>query len=73
MIDLNPTRRIGRTAILVAGVLLALSSAAFATEQAQERREGRAVNQDAKQEARENKRDCRETNEKSNAEDSWRC
>ena len=53
MIDSNPTLHISRTAALIAGVLLALSGAAFATEQAQQRREGRDANQDGRQEKRD--------------------
>src|SRR5262245_5781397 len=68
MIDSTSTRRIGRTAAWIAGVLLALSSAAFATEQAQQRREGRDTKQDAKQEARQDKAACKQTDGKSNAE-----
>ena len=68
MIDSNPTRRIGRTAALIAGALLALSGAAFATEQAQQRREGRDANQDTKQEARQDKVDCKAADQKNNAE-----
>ena len=68
MIDSTSTQRIGRTAAWIAGLLLALSSAAFATQQAQERREGRDAKQDAKQEARENKAECKQTDGKSNAE-----
>jgi hypothetical protein len=41
---------------------------ALATEQAQQRREGRDANQAAKQDARSAKVDCRAENNKSNAE-----
>ena len=53
--------------VLVAG-LLAVSGPGFATEQAQERREGRDVKQDAKQDARKAKVDCKQESNKSNAE-----
>jgi len=51
----------------VAG-LLAMTGPGFATEQAQERREGRDVKQDAKQDARKAKVDCKQESNKSNAE-----
>lgn len=63
MIDSNLTR-----AAWIAGALLALSGIAFATEQGQQRRDGRDANQNAKQEARQGKVDCRAANQKSNAE-----
>ena len=58
---------------LAAGALigvgaLAFSGAALATENSQERQQGREVKQDAKQEARSTKVDCRAENNKSNAE-----
>lgn len=53
--------------LAVAG-LLALSGAALATEQSQQRQQGRNANQAAKQEARSGKVDCRAANQKSNAE-----
>jgi len=53
--------------VFVAG-LLAMSGPGFATEQAQERREGRDVKQDSKQAARQNKVDCKQESNKSNAE-----
>lgn len=46
--------------------LLALP--ALATEQAQQRRDGRDVKQDTRQDARETKVDCRQENNKSNAQ-----
>jgi len=60
-----------RTASLAAGLFVALnllagSSGAVATEQAQQRREGRDVKQDTRQESRETKVDCRAANQKSN-------
>ena len=54
--------------MLVAAGLLALSGASLATEQSQQRQEGRDVNQAAKQDARSGKVDCRLENNKSNAE-----
>ena len=54
--------------LLAAASLLALSGAAFATEQSKQRQDGRNVNQAAKQEARSTKIDCRQENNKSNAE-----
>ena len=54
--------------MLVAAGLVALSGAALATEQSQQRQEGRDVNQAAKQDARSTKGDCRAENNQSNAE-----
>jgi len=54
--------------MLVAAGLLALSGAALATEQSQQRQQGRDANQAAKQDARSGKVDCRAENNKSNAE-----
>jgi hypothetical protein len=48
--------------------LLAMSGPGFATDQAQERREGRDVKQDTRQDSREAKIDCKQENNKSNAE-----
>jgi uncharacterized protein HemX len=53
--------------VFVAG-LLAIAGPGFATEQAQERREGRDVKQDAKQDARKAKVDCKQESNKSNSE-----
>ncbi len=58
--------------IAVAGMtialrLLATVAPAYATEQAQQRREGRDVKQDTRQGARQTKADCRAANEKNNA------
>ncbi|MGO4814128.1 hypothetical protein AB4156_31900 [Cupriavidus sp. 2MCAB6] len=58
--------RTGR--ILATAGLLALSGAALATEQSQQRQQGRDVNQAAKQEARSGKVDCRAANQKSNSQ-----
>ncbi|MEF8721624.1 hypothetical protein E4Q23_04210 [Candidatus Accumulibacter phosphatis] len=52
---------------LTAVGLLALSGAALATDQSQQRQEGRDTNQSAKQDARSEKVDCRATNQQSNA------
>ena len=59
-------RRTG--AMLVAAGLLALSGAALATNQSQQRQQGRDANQAAKQEARAGKVDCRAANQKSNSQ-----
>ncbi|MFJ4293503.1 hypothetical protein ACIP1U_27570 [Cupriavidus sp. NPDC089707] len=58
--------QIGRVLVMVG--LLALSGAAPATEQSQQRQQGRNANQAAKQEARSGKVDCRAENQKSNAQ-----
>jgi hypothetical protein len=54
--------------MLIATGLLVLSGAALATNQSQQRQQGRDANQAAKQEARSNKIDCRAADQKSNAE-----
>jgi hypothetical protein len=54
--------------VLVGISLLALSGAALATEQSKDRQAGRDVNQDAKQQARKEKVDCRAADNKSNSE-----
>ncbi len=59
-------RRTG--AMLAASGLLALSGAALATNQSQQRQQGRDANQAAKQEARAGKVDCRAANQKSNSQ-----
>ncbi|SAK62149.1 hypothetical protein AWB81_02194 [Caballeronia arationis] len=59
-------RRTG--AMLAAAGLLALSGAALATTQSQQRQQGRNVNQAAKHEARTAKVDCRAANQKSNSQ-----
>ncbi len=68
MIDSKTTRFVRYAGPCIAGVLLAISGTAFATQQAQERRAGRDVNQGTKQEARDTKRDCRADDQKSNAD-----
>jgi membrane protease subunit (stomatin/prohibitin family) len=54
--------------VLVGIAFLTLSGTSLATEQSQDRQQGRQVNQQAKQEARKEKIDCRAENNKSNAE-----
>jgi hypothetical protein len=54
--------------VLVGMGLLTFSGAALATEQSRDRQAGRDVNQDAKQEARKAKVDCRAADQQSNAE-----
>lgn len=54
--------------MLIAAGLLALPGTALATEQSQQRQQGRDANQAAKQDARSGKVDCRAENNKSNAE-----
>lgn len=54
--------------MLAASGLLALSGAALATNQSQQRQQGRDANQAAKQEARAGKVDCRAANQKSNSQ-----
>jgi hypothetical protein len=54
--------------ICVAAGCLLVTGSGYATEQAQQRREGRDVKQDTRQEARETKVDCRAADQKNNAE-----
>lgn len=54
-------------ASVVAAILLVLSGAALATNQSQQRQQGRDANQSAKEDARSSKIDCRQENNKSNA------
>ena len=54
--------------VLVAIGMLASATPALATEQAQQRQEGRDVKQDSKQAARQGKVDCKQESNKSNAE-----
>ena len=57
-----------RMAGLFAAVgLLTISSVALATDQSQQRQQGRDVNQATKQDARSDKVDCRAENQQSNA------
>src|SRR5437868_1710173 len=53
--------------LLAATGLLMLSGAALATDQSQQRQQGRDANQGAKQDARSGKVDCRAENQKSNS------
>ena len=53
--------------LAAASLLSALSGAAIATEQAQQRQDGRNAKQDSKQKARTEKVDCKQANNKSNA------
>ena len=58
-----------RTGGMLAAVgLLMLSGAALATDQSQQRQQGRNTNQATKQDARSDKVDCRAENQKSNAQ-----
>ena len=52
--------------LLAAAGLLTLSGGALATDQSQQRQQGRDTNQAAKQDARSDKVDCRAENQKSN-------
>ena len=54
--------------MLATAGLLTLSAAALATDQSQQRQQGRDTNQAAKQDARSDKVDCRAENQKSNAQ-----
>ena len=53
---------------LIGAGLLALSGAALATDQAEQRRDGRDAKQDSKDQARKNKVDCKAADQKNNAE-----
>ena len=53
--------------VLAAVGLVTLSGSALATNQSQQRQQGRDVNQAAKQESRSTKVDCRAANQQSNA------
>jgi hypothetical protein len=65
----SQTRLWRRTGALLAAVgLLAVSGEALATNQSQQRQEGRNTNQSAKHEARSNKVDCRAANEQNNSQ-----
>ena len=58
-----------RSAGVLVGIgLLSLSGASLATEQSKDRQAGRDVNQDAKQQARKEKIDCRAADQQSNSE-----
>ena len=62
----NKIRLVVPCVVLATG-LFAVALPGFATEQAQQRREGRDVKQGARQESRAEKVDCRAANQKSNA------
>jgi len=68
MMDSKHARWSRAACAVAAGGMLALSGLALATDQAQQRREGRDANQNAKQDARQNKADCRAADQKNNAE-----
>ena len=68
MIDSRQGRRNQAARALAAVALMAFSGAALATDQADQRQEGRNVKQDAKQDARQGKVDCKAANQQSNAE-----
>jgi hypothetical protein len=55
-------------AMLAAASLLVVPGTALATNQSQQRQQGRNANQAAKQEARAGKVDCRAANQKSNSQ-----
>ena len=61
----NRSPALALTAALLGAILVTPS---FATEQSQQRQQGRDANQAAKQDARSGKVDCRAENNKSNAE-----
>jgi hypothetical protein len=65
---MEPMRILGRLPAAIAAGFLFAAGPGYATEQAQERREGRDVKQDTRQEARETKVDCRAADQKNNAE-----
>jgi uncharacterized membrane protein len=67
MKNLNGRNRLIVPCVVLAASLAAIASPAVATEQAQQRREGRDVKQDTRQDSREAKQDCRADNQKSNA------
>lgn len=66
MKDSMKNYRLLASSVIAAG-LFAVVAPGFATEQAQQRREGRDVKQDTRQESRGEKVDCRAANQKSNA------
>ena len=68
MIDSKHARWSRVTGALLAAGLLALSGVALATDQAQQRRDGRDAKQDSKEKARQNKVDCKAADQKNNAE-----
>ena len=70
MIDLKNQywRRTVLPVVAATAGLLMLSETVLATNQSQQRQQGRDVNQSAKQDARSTKIDCRQENNKSNAQ-----
>jgi len=53
---------------LIGAGMLTLSGFALATDQAEQRRDGRDAKQDSKDQARKNKVDCKAADQKNNAE-----
>ena len=68
MIDLKHASWSRAAGALLGAGLLALSGFALATDQADQRRDGRDAKQDAKQQARQDTVDCKAANQKNNAE-----
>ena len=62
------TGHLRRAAAFAASSLLFIAGTAFATEQAQQRQQGRSANQAAKHNARSDKQECRAENQKSNGQ-----
>jgi hypothetical protein len=67
MIESRHGQRRQIAGLLTAAGFLMLSGVALATDQSQQRQQGRDANQSAKQDARSEKVDCRAENQKSNA------
>jgi hypothetical protein len=55
-------------AVVIASGLLMVTTPGYATENARERRDARDTKQESRQEAREQKLDCRAANQKNNAQ-----
>ena len=68
MIDSKHARWSGAAGALIAAGFLTLSGVALATDQAQERRDGRDAKQDSKEKARQDKANCKAADQKNNAE-----
>ncbi|WP_404989851.1 hypothetical protein [Caballeronia sp. LZ029] len=60
-------RNLRLTALVAAMLVCSWPGMSVATEQAQQRRAGRDVRQDTRQDARHTKQDCRAANQQSNA------
>jgi Flp pilus assembly protein TadB len=60
-------RQLAGGALLAAG-MLAIATPGWATEQSQQRQQGRDVKQDTRQDSRKTKVDCKQESNKSNAE-----